>query len=277
MWVAFLGGDPDLHRGIAEAASEWTDYGNLRLDFGLRRQTGRYRRWSPSDTRYKAEIRVSFHLGGYWSLVGTDSIDRAIVRAGDPSMNFGGFADSLPVDWQATVLHEFGHALGFHHEHQHPVGGCDREFRWDDDPDYVPTVDSRGQFVADAQGRRPGIYTVLGGPPNRWPRTKVDFNLRQLPNSHAFTVGPFDPRSIMKYYFGAWMFRAGEQSHCFSPRNTRLSDEDKRGMANAYPRGVDAVNDVVRRQREFLDILLKEPAHQPQEKERFEMRLESLP
>ena len=150
-------------------------------------------------------------------------------------MNFGGFAQHLPVDWAATVLHEFGHALGFHHEHQHPAGGCDLDFRWEDDLGYKPTKDAYGQYIEDQLGRRPGIYTVLGGPPNNWPKAKVDFNLRQLTNSHAYTVGPFDSRSIMKYYFGAWMFRLGEASHCFSLRNTTLSEQDRIGIANAYP------------------------------------------
>jgi hypothetical protein len=79
-------------------------------------------------------------------------------------MNFGGFAVSLPQDWAATVLHEFGHALGLQHEHQHPVGGCDLDFRWEDDPGYTPTFDGFGQFITDSNGKPPSVYTVLGGP-----------------------------------------------------------------------------------------------------------------
>jgi hypothetical protein len=275
--VAFLDGDPELHKKIAETALEWTEYGNIKLDFGLRRAKGTYRKWSMSDTgNYRAEIRVSFHLPGYWSLVGTDSIDPTIVGPGEPSLNLSGFADKLPNDWAATVLHEFGHALGFHHEHQHPVGGCELDFRWDDDSGYRPTRDAYGQFIPDAEGRRPGLYTVLGGPPNRWPKSKVDFNLRQLTNSHAFEYGPFDPNSIMKYYFGAWMFRTAEKSHCFSQRNTTLSETDKKGIALAYPRSRKRVTEIDLRRRETINALMQEDVLSDETRERFAVQLESM-
>src|SRR5690349_10941147 len=105
-------------------------------------------------------------------------------------MNFEGFDVQLPQDWRGVVLHEFGHALGLEHEHQHPVQPCD--FRWEDDPGYTPTTDRFGQFTPDEAGRKPGIYTLLGGPPNRWSREMVDFNLRKLPDSSAFRTSAFD-------------------------------------------------------------------------------------
>jgi hypothetical protein len=168
-------------------------------------------------------------------MIGTDSIDRSISAPGEASMNFDFFDQELPDDYASTVLHEFGHALGFQHEHQHPEGFCEGEFRWEDDPGYVRTTDARGQFVADPQGRRPGIYTYLGGPPNGWDKETVDHNLRQLRPSSAFLLQTFDAKSIMKYYFGAWMFASGENSKCFSKRNDVLSAGDKKGIAAAYP------------------------------------------
>ncbi len=198
--VAFRGGTADLHRKIAQAASEWTKHANLRFDFG--EQAGAFRKWSPSDTQYAADIRIGFDTvfqPGYWSVVGRNSVQPAVVGPGAASMNFGGFDTRLPAEFAATVMHEFGHAIGFQHEHAHPTGGCDNEFRWNDDPGYRRTVDANGQFIPDAAGRRPGIYTVLAGPPNRWSKAKVDHNLKQLPNSSAFQLGPFDRQSIMKY------------------------------------------------------------------------------
>lgn len=43
--VAFLGGSDSLRRQIADTATEWNSYGNLKLDF-LDHQTGKYREWS---------------------------------------------------------------------------------------------------------------------------------------------------------------------------------------------------------------------------------------
>ncbi len=232
--VGFRGGSDELHGRIADAALEWTQYGNIKLEF-KDPANGRFHSWSPDDGDFKVHVRIGFDQVGYWSLVGTDSVNPAITSPGDASMNFGGFAQQLPQDWAATVLHEFGHAFGFEHEHQHPVGVCESEFRWDDDSDYVLTTDGFGQAVPDSRGRRPGIYTVLGNPPNRWPKTKVDFNLRELRESSAFQVSAFDKNSIMKYYFGSWMFRSGEQSPCFSQRNPTLSELDKKGFGEAYP------------------------------------------
>jgi hypothetical protein len=126
--------------------------------------------------------------------------------------------------------------VGFEHEHQSPLAPCD--FRFNDDPGYVPTTDGFGQFVPDSAGRRPGLYTVLGGPPNNWPQAVVDFNLKQLTaDSHAYVVGPFDKDSIMKYFFPDWMFTSGTMSSCYTgEENLVLSTGDKEGAGKVYPK-----------------------------------------
>jgi len=239
--VAFNGGTPRLHALIERIASVWSQYGNIKFDFG-RDASGHYRTWSPTDIDYKANVRVGFQAAGFWSAIGQDSINPDINQPVNETLNLGGYDQSLPYEFAGIIRHEFGHALGLEHEHQSPTVACD--FRWDDDPGYVRTTDKYGQFVKDSQGRRPGIYTMMAGPPNNWPKAKVDFNLRQLTTLHPdvpvadYSMGQFDKLSIMKYYYDDSMFVSGKNSPCYSPTtNYELSAEDKKRIAMYYPSG----------------------------------------
>ena len=274
--VAFKSGNADIHAKIAEATEDWTSQANIKLDFG-KQADGTYRKWSTTDKGFVAEVRISFDQSGYYSLVGTDSNNPAVTRPNEESMNFQGFDSQLPTDWRAVVLHEFGHALGFEHEHQHPDAGCDSDFRWQDDAGYVPTTDSFGQYIADPNGKRPGIYTVLGGEPNNWPKAVVDFNLKQLPESHAYEVGPFDSKSIMKYYFAAWMFNQGEASHCFSAgENLVLSTQDIVGIKKLYPSAPAQVKTLRAQRANILEALIKVEGLHPASQKNYKAQLEMM-
>jgi hypothetical protein len=268
--VAFNGGSPELRDKIVAAANLWTEQANLTLSF---RDGATYRNWSPTDERFAAQIRVGFAEAGYWSLVGIDSFDPLIVGPGEASLNLSGFDSRLPSDWRAVVIHEFGHALGFHHEHQSPNGGCQTEFRWLDDPGYRPTRGSRGEFVADQQGRRPGLYTELGGYPNFWSKRKVDFNLAELPDTDAYVTSDFDASSIMKYFFEPGMFVHGRDSRCYSPENLELSKGDKAGAAAAYPKDPGRVDSARKQRAAMLQALLKYPALTEMERDHYDALL----
>lgn len=247
--VAFKGGSPQLRGQIADAVKPWTSTANIKFDFGDTNSYGNYNEWASADSTYRADIRIAFDSqpeGGYWSCVGRDSINKALRGPNLASMNLQEFDESLPDDWQAIVLHEFGHALGFEHEHQSPNGSCEQEYRWDDEPGYVPSKDSYGQFIPDSHGRKPGMYTVLGGAFNWWPREQVDFNMRRLPNTTDVEASSFDKDSIMKYHFDQRLYldvAGSAASGCYSPRTSVLSAQDRRAAAERYPFTPSAVNE----------------------------------
>lgn len=255
--VAFSGGNSELHRAIADVVNTISTHCNIKFDFG----TGdSFRTWSPDDTQYAAEIRVSFALGGYFSLVGTDSADPAVGlpgqtvggRPGQCSLNLGGFHIKRPSSWQGTVLHEFLHALAFKHEHTNLNGPCQNDFRWEDDPGYAPTVDSLGRYVNDASGLRPGIYTYLGGYPNSWPRSKVDHNLR--PSAGPATSSSFDRASVMLYRFDSLFYKTPTSTCQPSGDGQSLSEQDIRGLQLLYPKA-DNVDAFAERRRDLIATL----------------------
>jgi hypothetical protein len=258
--VAFLGGSAALHGKIEEAAKPIMDAANLTLDF--RAETG-FRTWSTQDTDYAAEVRVSFDQGGYFSLLGTDSVNPNIGmpqgtvggRAHQRSLNLGGFDVTLPAGWDRTTRHEFLHALAFHHEHQNMRGPCESAFRWEDDPGYQPTRDPRGAFIPDSNGRRPGIYTYLSGFPNGWSKAKVDHNLRTSNDNPVVTSGPFDPASVMLYRFPPLFYRTQPSPCSPSGDGLGLSAGDMRGLRLLYPEQAESLQEIGMRREALLSTI----------------------
>jgi hypothetical protein len=264
--VAFLDGTTDLHSDVAEATRQITDACNLDLDFGFDDQTGEYRRWTEDDDEYRAEIRVSFDQTGYFSLVGTDSTDQTIGHPASPvggnpwqrSLNLGGFAVRRPADWQGTVRHEFLHALAFKHAHQNMRGPCQDDFRWDDDPGYVPTTDQHGRFGPDAAGRRPGIFTYLAGFPNFWPKAKVDHNLRTA-DEQTSVAGRFDTASVMLYRFAPFFYKTAPSPCAPTGDGISLSAEDRRGLRLLYPSTAPELEALADQRRDLQTVAAAPP------------------
>lgn len=217
--VAFNGGPPALHKAIAEQASLWSKYANIKLDFGFNPATGTYRRWSTSDTERVAHIRIGFSDIGYWSLIGTDSV-ASFALPNTASMNFEKFADQWPLlngRWKTVVQHEFGHALGLHHEHQHPR--CAEEFRWQPGPNGEPDV-----------------YKVFKDWLN-WDAAGVNVNLRAVSGTEADISKVPDRKSLMFYAMPAQAYMKGAASPCFIPaENPSISKMDGLAMQLAYPK-----------------------------------------
>jgi hypothetical protein len=185
----FLEGDPQVHARVAQKAYKWSEFANITFDFG---------------DHADAEIRIAFGPSGSWSYIGTDALG---VSPGQPTMNYGWLApQSSDETYNRVVLHEFGHALGMIHEHQHPEAG----FTWD----------------------RDAVIAYYSGPPNNWSIPKIEFNVLDRYSKTVTQYSEFDMHSIMLY-----PIPEGHTLGDFSVdwRNSELSDTDKEFIGRVYP------------------------------------------
>ncbi|NND07108.1 MAG: hypothetical protein HKN87_12080 [Saprospiraceae bacterium] len=190
--VRFLGGGAYVQSKIKEYANEWSQHANINFQFVTR---------EPSD------IRISFDRNsGSWSYVGQSNRFIGTSRA---TMNFGWFTDrTSDTEFRRTTLHEFGHAIGLSHEHQHPE--------------------------ASIQWNREAVYSYYQRTQD-WSRRDVDANIFQRYNASSSNFSAYDPSSIMHYYIprslvlGPWS----------APWNSALSTIDKQFIASIYPKSGD--------------------------------------
>ena len=114
-----------MRKKIITIAKTWIQHTNLTLAAGS--EDG-----ADCAARDKSEIRIGFAEPGYWSYIGSDSLTQELIDKSLVSMNFEGFDKNPPAEPRFTgiILHEWGHALGLHHEHQSPASGCNSEYDW---------------------------------------------------------------------------------------------------------------------------------------------------
>lgn len=149
-----------------------------------------------------AEIRISFQPTGSWSYLGTDALS---IPSNEATMNFGWFDETTEdEEFRRTTVHEFGHALGMIHEHQHPEGGIP----WD-----IPKVI---RYYKDTQGwEEPDVWAQVLTPTSRT----------------VLQMGEYDPLSIMHYPIPPELLKEPNRAVGW---NTDLSEYDKVFMRNAY-------------------------------------------
>ncbi|KDQ56319.1 hypothetical protein JAAARDRAFT_36494 [Jaapia argillacea MUCL 33604] len=185
--IRFLGGSYAIRRDVIRYARMWETHANIKF------------RFSPT---LPSHIRISFiQENGSHSFVGTDALT---VPEPHPTMNLAVTSLTSPTEFRGTVLHEFGHALGCHHEH----GSPDARIEW------------RTERVYRWYGKR------------GWDKDKVDEQvLRPRAHSEVTQFSLFDRRSIMTYYIPPHFTRNGLSV----PRISRLSNTDKQFIGRMYP------------------------------------------
>ena len=150
-----------------------------------------------------------------------------MVPKGATTLNLSAFDHHLPQDYKKIILHEFGHALGFLHEHQ---------------------SNTNCNFNMDR------IYAYYGAITEE-DKAIVDHNIKNI-NLSGTIFSAHDKHSIMHYSFPHWVFFNGVNSPCYTTNNDELSEEDKIMMLEAYPFDTSKITEKDNIKISYLNSLL---------------------
>ena len=200
---------------VEEIAPEWSKYGNFKFRFV---DSG------PSDIRVKfnhIDEKGNPEQHAYVPSLGAPPDPKSNWHSNEHTMHF--YVDAFDFGrWEGSILHEFGHALGLHHEHQ--SSKFKKIFKW---------------FTNDKKTFVETISNIYGGTLSD---EKIEANYFQ-----TIEVDPsseFDPLSVMTYKIDPTLIDALPGASAEHKRiadedgiqdNTELSDGDKRVIGRIYP------------------------------------------
>jgi hypothetical protein len=184
--IAFMGNPPEaLRQAIQKQIIKWQPSVNLTFEF--------------VESGY-SDIRIKTGSDENASAVGTDAL---LAPQDEPTLYLS--IDHNYPSFEGIVLHEFGHALGLQHEHQHPKA----TIPWD----------------------KPKTYKYYKEKYD-WDEDVVDFNLFKTFEINEHFLAPYDKDSIMHYVVDNEVtlgdFEVGE--------NSKISMLDRRAMRKIYPK-----------------------------------------
>lgn len=200
-------------RGIASPGQTWPQHSTVRISLLNMTEAQKIivkkgiNEWAPHANLHfvfvkgnDGDIRISKDTTGLgsWSMVGTEARNR---DASEPTMyiNF-----ERPEEARANVLHEFGHALGLLHEHQHPQ----RTLAFDKAATHAHFKD------------------------RNFARHEVEDQILSTLDPDDIITSDYDKHSIMHYYTPESLLVNGEEI----PFPLDLSDGDVQFMKTLYPR-----------------------------------------
>ncbi len=195
--VRFLNGTPEQQAKVMELAKQWEKYANIKFVQVYMEPSNVRVEFSDEDENY--------------SLVGSDAVQ---ADPTEHTMHFYAGLFNDPTRLKRTVTHEFGHSLGFLHEHSSPITGIS----WNKDTMYK-------------------FYAQYG-----WDKDMVDAQIFKLYDERYTNGTAYDPKSIMHYPIPGWQTTNG-----FSVGwNTEISEGDKALAALLYPSSGVRPNEVPR-------------------------------
>lgn len=151
-----------------------------------------------------ADVRIAFGNDGLWSYVG---IDNGGVDRNQPTMNLVGFNRTQPEsEYRRGVRHEFGHFLGFEHEHL------------------------RDEIVSKIIRAKAYAYFWAN---QRWPRSVVDINVLVALDKLSIRGTPeADDMSVMAYQLPGSIMSDGKPVR----GGTDINATDAAFIATLYPK-----------------------------------------